>query len=260
MTPLSVSTRNITRVFRATTPADRAGGQVWYVAAHRIALSLDPADPTRAAAVIAVLSPMLSWPRNVVEARNVYSGQPVRALGSSARKARMILAGGDPEQIVSGRKVHAFWRTIADPAEPSAVVIDRHAIDIAAGRVLGDKIRGRHLRRAGAYDEVAEKYRRAARRRLSSSGRSRLRKSRQLPGSTGAANTPSPIIDERQLTCRASMSHHSRTTTAASFTDLHHAGRVDGSRRRYRSGDAHAGSLSGSPRWTVLCGGGLCDP
>jgi hypothetical protein len=164
MTSLSVSTRNITRVFRAATPADRVGGQGWYVAAHRIALSLDPVDPTRAAAVIAVLSPMLSWPRNVVEARNVYSGHPVRALGSSARKARMILAGADPEQIVSGRKVHAFWRTIADPTETSAVVIDRHAIDIAAGRVLGDKIRGSHLRRAGAYDEVADKYRRAARR------------------------------------------------------------------------------------------------
>jgi hypothetical protein len=114
--------------------------------------------------VIAVLSPLLSWPRNVAEARNLYSGQPVRTLRSNAHKARRILAGVDPEHIVSGPKVRAFWKTIADPAEPSAVVIDRHAIDIAAGRVLGDKLRSTHLRRAGAYDEVAEKYRRAARR------------------------------------------------------------------------------------------------
>lgn len=164
MTVLSVSTRNITRVFRAATPADRAAGQGWYVSAHQIAATFDPTDPVRAAAVIAVLSPLLSWPRNVVEASNVYAGRPVRTLGPNADKARRILAGADPEHIVSGPKVRAFWQTIADPAEPSAVVIDRHAIDIAAGRVLGDKIRGTHLRRAGAYDEVADKYRRAARR------------------------------------------------------------------------------------------------
>lgn len=164
MTAFTVSTRNITRVFRAATSADREAGHDWYASAHQIAVALDPTDPARAAAVIAVLSPMLSWPRNVVEACNVYSGRPVRTLGSSAHKARRILAGADPEYIVSGPKVRAFWKTISDPAEPSAVVIDRHAIDIAAGRVLGDRIRGSHLRRVGAYDEVADKYRRAARR------------------------------------------------------------------------------------------------
>ena len=57
----------------------------------------------------------------------------------------------------------AFWRTIADPTDPRAVVIDRHAIDIATGRVLGDKVRGLLLSRAGAYDEVCDAYRRAAR-------------------------------------------------------------------------------------------------
>ena len=164
MTLFSVATRNITRVFRAATPADRAAGQIWYASAHQVAVALDPADPVRAAAVIAVLSPMLSWPRNVVEAGNLYTGRPVRTLGSNAHKARRILAGADPEHVVSGPKVRAFWKTIADPAEPSAVVIDRHAIDIAAGQVLGDRIRGSHLRRTGAYDEVADKYRRAARR------------------------------------------------------------------------------------------------
>lgn len=164
MSALSVSTRNITRVFRATTPDDRCAGQGWYVSAHQIAVALDPANPVRAAAVIAVLSPMLSWPRNVAEARNIYAGRPVRVLGSNVDKARRILAGADPEHVVSGRKVRAFWETIADPTEPSAVVIDRHAIDIAAGRVLGDRIRDSHLRRVGAYDEVADKYRRAARR------------------------------------------------------------------------------------------------
>src|SRR6201991_3195862 len=137
MNDVRLSTRNITRTFRAASAADLDAGLGWYVAAHRIATTLDPASPARAAAVIAVLSPLLPWPRNVTEARNAYIGHPIRTLGASRRKARQILAGADPELVVSGPKVRAFWRTIADPTEPRAVVIDRHAIDIAAGRVLG---------------------------------------------------------------------------------------------------------------------------
>jgi hypothetical protein len=163
MSGVLVSTRNITRAYRTATVADRVAGCGWYIAAHQVALGLDSQDPARAAAVIAVLSPLLSWRRNVVEANNVYAGRPVRTLGSNAQKARRIAAGADPEEIVRGPKVRAFWHTIADPAEPRAVVIDRHAIDIAAGCVLGDKLRMSYLSRSGAYDEVSDKYRRAAR-------------------------------------------------------------------------------------------------
>jgi len=164
MSDVRLSTRNITRTFRAATPSDRETGVGWYTAAHRVAAALDPRDPIRAAAVIAVLSPLLPWPRNVTEARNAYTGGPIRALGPNARKALRIVAGEDPEFIVSGPKVRAFWRTIADPAEPQAVVVDRHAIDVAAGRVLGDRVRSTYVARAGAYDAVSEMYRRAARR------------------------------------------------------------------------------------------------
>jgi len=160
---VKVSIRNITRVYRASTPDDRVEGRRWYATARQLAESLDPENPVRAAAVIAVLSPQLSWRRNVVEAQNAYAGRPIRTLGRSADKARRILAGEDPEDVVSGPKVRAFWRTIVDPADPRAVVIDRHAIDIAAGRILGDRVRGNYLARAGAYDTVCDSYRRAAR-------------------------------------------------------------------------------------------------
>lgn len=163
MSDVKVSTRNITRVFRQCNEDDRAAGIGWYGEAHALAVELDPSDPERAAAVIAVLSPMTSWPRNVVLARDAYAGRPLGCLGRNADKARRIIAGEDPETIVSGDKVRAFWRTIANPADSTTVVIDRHALDIAAGRILGDDARTGHLSRKGEYLNAAECYRRAAR-------------------------------------------------------------------------------------------------
>lgn len=157
------STRNVTAAYRAASADDRVEGRSWYATARAVAESLDPTDPDRAAAVIAVLSPRLPWRKNVEAARDAYAGRPMRVLGRNAEKARLILAGADPEDVVSGPKVRAFWRTIADPSDPRAVVIDRHAVDVACGRVLGDAARGRLLGRTGGYDAVSDAYRRAAR-------------------------------------------------------------------------------------------------
>lgn len=162
--PLTIHTRNVTRAFRAATDDDRSAGREWYARAHALAVELDPADPRRGAAVIAVLSPMASWPRNVQLARDAYAGRPIGCLGRNADKARRILSGEDPDSVVSGDKVRAFWQTIADPSATDVpVTIDRHALDIAAGRVLDDATRGAHLRRKGAYAAAGEAYRRAAR-------------------------------------------------------------------------------------------------
>lgn len=163
MSEVKISTRNITRAFRAATPDDRIAGKSWYATAREISATLDPADPARAAAVIAVLSPRLSWKKNVEAAADAYAGRTPRVLKANAAKAARILAGEDPEDVVTGPKVRAFWRTIVDPTDPRTVVIDRHAIDIAAGRVLDDETRGRFLGRKGGYDAVCDAYRRAAR-------------------------------------------------------------------------------------------------
>jgi hypothetical protein len=58
--------------------------------------------------------------------------------------------------------VRAFYFTITDPTDPRAVVIDRHAYDVAAGQALTDAARGLALGRKGAYDAVCILYRRAA--------------------------------------------------------------------------------------------------
>lgn len=156
------STRNITKIFRQTSTDDRIAGLGWYATAREVATTLDPTDPARAAAVLAVLSPRTSWPQNVKLAQDAYAGRKVGSLGANVRKAEALLAGGDPEDIVSGAKVRAFWRTIVDPTDPRAVVIDRHAFDVACDQVTDDATRGRYLGRKGAYDELSDLYRRAA--------------------------------------------------------------------------------------------------
>jgi hypothetical protein len=157
------STRNVTAAYRLASVDDRVEGRSWYATARAVAESLDPEDPSRAAAVIAVLSPRLSWRKNIEAARDAYAGRAPRVIGANARKAELILAGADPEDVVSGPKTRAFWRTIADPSDPRAVVVDRHAVSVAVGRNLDDAERGRLLGKVGAYDAVADAYRRAAR-------------------------------------------------------------------------------------------------
>lgn len=156
------STRNITKIFRQTTTDDRIDGLSWYATAREVAATLDPADPARGAAVLAVLSPRTSWPQNVKLAQDAYAGRKVGALGANVRKAQRILDGEDPADVVTGDKVRAFWLTIVDPSDPRAVVVDRHAFDVACDEVTDDATRGRYLGRVGKYAELADLYRRAA--------------------------------------------------------------------------------------------------
>jgi hypothetical protein len=150
--------RNIIATFDAATPAERAEGRAWYATARQVAESLDPQDVKRAAAVIAVLSPRVSWDRNVTMAADAYAGRPLACLKANAHKAEAIVSGGDPEEYVKGDKVRAFWRAIVNPSDARAIVIDRHAIDVAFGEVMDDDRRGKVLGRQGAYAEVADRY------------------------------------------------------------------------------------------------------
>jgi hypothetical protein len=177
-TDVRTRTQNITSTFRKASQQDRTAGRDWYRRARRLAEELDPGHVERAAAVIAVLSPRLSWEKNVELARLAYRWHAERGdlgcamsgtlaawpgLRTNALKAFRILGGEDPDDVVAGPKVRAFWHTIVDPSDPRAVVVDRHAIDVAAGRVLDDKVRGHLLGRKGAYDALSDQYRRAAR-------------------------------------------------------------------------------------------------
>lgn len=156
-------TRNVTGVFRQATASEREEGKAWYETARAFALTLDPSDPGRAAAIIAALSPRLEWGRNMRAAEDVYAGRAPKVLGLNADKANRILAGEDPGSVLKGPKVTAFWYAITDPSDRRAIVIDRHAFDVAAGKSLTDPVRTVLLSRVGVYDKACETYVRAAR-------------------------------------------------------------------------------------------------
>lgn len=133
-------TRNIMKAYRSATPQDHAEGMAWYDEAKAFAASLDN-DVARAAAVIAILSPMTSWPQNVDKARRAYDGDRTR-LGFHANRdkvSRILDNGEDYRDVLTGPKVTSFFHNIM--GSPDHVTIDRHAVDIAIGKPLSNRER-----------------------------------------------------------------------------------------------------------------------
>lgn len=95
------------------------------------------------AAVVAVVSPQLSWEKNKLTARriieNFFNGAPmtgVIAYPANIAKALRILQGEAPESVVSGPKVTSFYNNILGNA--SSVTVDRHALHIALYGLAGE--------------------------------------------------------------------------------------------------------------------------
>lgn len=153
----------ILRVWESASSAEIDAGLRWYSDARAFACSLDPSRPERAVGVIAALSPMKGWRDNCALASRAFrQGYASGAVSVNARKADAILSGADPLEVLGGAKVRNFYRSIIDPADADAVCIDRHAFDVAVGRVTNDPTR-RALSRSGVYDSFGAAYRRAAR-------------------------------------------------------------------------------------------------
>lgn len=152
---------NILAVFAQATVAELDEGLSWYDDAHSLAKRLDPANPSQAAGVLAALSPMMPWGRNVQLAVRAYEdGEATGALKGSLAKANRILAGESADVVLGGDKVRSFWKVIADPTD-TGVVIDRHAFDIAVGCVTNNASRGA-LTRKGVYARFCAAYNEAA--------------------------------------------------------------------------------------------------
>lgn len=158
----SASAARVLEVFALATLSELDYGKEWYRTAHALAQRLSPHNPSEAAGVIAALSPMMDWERNMMLAIRAYAdGEASGALYSNVNKANQIMAGADPLEILGGKKVLNFFAAIANPESDTAVCIDRHAFDVAMGRVTNDKTRGA-LSRKGVYEEFQDAYRRAA--------------------------------------------------------------------------------------------------
>lgn len=156
---------NIIRVYRSATEDQLSRGRSWYETAHQIADMATDGHPRTGAAVIAALSPQTEWLLNVrlacdaIEDGSMTSGH----FKDACSKVNRILAGIAPEDVLPmDKKTGQFYRLIADPSDAEAVVIDRHAHDIAVGVRLGNENRG--LSYGPRYALFADAYRTAGER------------------------------------------------------------------------------------------------
>lgn len=158
---LAGMTNRILRVYRAATVEQMAEGVEWYSDARRFCADASDASGLSVQAVagiVAALSPMTAWDVNKARALAIVAG--ANNVGLNTTKAVRIRDGEHPLSVLGGNKVRNFYRAIEDPGG-DAVVIDRHAFDIAVGKVNGDDDR-KTLERVGQYELFADAYRAAA--------------------------------------------------------------------------------------------------
>lgn len=152
---------NIVATYRKATPHQLARGALWYWDAREIAERC-PLGVRVGAGIIAALSPQKSWPLNVILAEDAFTGYVHGQVGDATRKVEAILAGSDPKDVLPMHaKTGQFFLCVANPMHPSAVVIDRHAHDVAAGMRPGS-LEERGLSAKGRYDSLVRAYRCAA--------------------------------------------------------------------------------------------------
>lgn len=152
---------NVVKVYQQATAEQRMRGFTWYLSAHFLADSLATGNARKGAGVIAALSANKAWDINQRLARDAFEGDVHGHVSDALTKVRKILAGTDPAEVLPmGLKTGHFFRSIANPNDPEAVCIDRHAHDVAVGRTLGNSDRG--LSSKGRYEALANVYRRAA--------------------------------------------------------------------------------------------------
>jgi hypothetical protein len=114
------------RIYRAAPKAVRRAGAEWYrkarVAAWAMAREAGVSMST-AAGVIAALSPRLQWTHNVNAARAMLLGRQVTGVfKASVVKARRIIAGERPGDVLGGPKVRAFYAALC--GDDSQAVVD----------------------------------------------------------------------------------------------------------------------------------------
>lgn len=155
--------RNILSTWNLATPEQLDRGRGWYPHAHELAYHLSDGNVRAGAGVLAALSPQKAWAYNVKLAREAFATGEVRGqVRDAVGKAERIMLGADPLDVLpDDSKTWNFFRSIIDPTDAEAVVIDRHAHDIAVGEVYGNRDRGLSNKRR--YASLAHAYREAAR-------------------------------------------------------------------------------------------------
>jgi hypothetical protein len=161
---MTIYVNNIIAVWNAATAEQAAEGRSWYKIANGLAEMMAEGDTRAGAGVIAALSANKAWEINIRLAAQAWETGEVRGhVRDALGKAERIMLGEDPLVVLPmDSKTWNFYRCIADPDDADAVVIDRHAHDVAVGKVYGNQDRGLSNKRR--YATLAHAYREAARR------------------------------------------------------------------------------------------------
>ena len=138
------SYRNIVDAYNSASPASHTEGTRWYTDAHGIAKQvsgmLDSDDIRVGAGIIAALSPQMEWGDNVSEAILICStGYSTKQTQANNDKAILIGSNQDPDDILGGEKVTAFYHAMVRPTGQGKPVVDRHAIWVYYGKPVTSK-------------------------------------------------------------------------------------------------------------------------
>ena len=137
--------KNILAMYMQATPVDTQEGKVWYTNAHQICSALSDKYKLPLSTVVGVvsaLSPNNKWDRNCQDEEQLIKAWHAGAEMDSVKvctfnankdKAWRILSepDTDPLDILSGRKVQAFYRCIS--GHDDSVCVDGHAYAIFMG-------------------------------------------------------------------------------------------------------------------------------
>lgn len=165
--------RAILDVFADATAEEFAAGVTWYSGQARQACDDIRAAVSAvhgrtishrtAAGILAALSPSTGWGDNTAGAIEfVCTGSMLAQTPINNDRARSILNGADPSDVLGGRKVRSFFANLNDPHRSGPVTIDRHALSVLFGLRLSERAQKVYLS-LGGYTYAAAAYRAAAR-------------------------------------------------------------------------------------------------
>lgn len=174
-TPMNAE--NIKDAYRKTTPAERYQGRRWYPDMARLAWALGGGDAEHGARVLSAYSPQAGWPLNMFNAaRALEKGAPLDKsdggmfLPVHTGMAAKAFERKSTDEVFKGPKTNAFAYLgatgVDHPDDPlGAVVVDRHALNVAAGGNRSDEELKPASNAIGAdpfYSYVADMFREAA--------------------------------------------------------------------------------------------------
>lgn len=157
--------RRVWYALHSATSQEILDGMAFYEGANGLCRALATvfrSTVEQVAGVYAALSPMNTWDTNVANIVDMFrapDSAQVNTTHANRRKAQRIIQGEDPEEVLKGRKVRAFYGAILDPSNRLPIPVDRHLICLALGVKIGSNIELRSLVGSNSiYSKIEQVY------------------------------------------------------------------------------------------------------